>query len=139
MDDMGWLVLFIQLVCSFWVPVEFHLKPGESSKYGNLRSPSDELAKIQVSFGSFPYFEPTGSVSIIYCMAFPTSPVPPVTRTTAAAITQCLAEKQRSRRARKYGPSRQDQISCSNLNVDIMMGSYYGSSGWVLGKVLTRE
>ena len=48
----------------------------------HLRSASDELANIQVSPSRFPNREPSGSVSMICFIAFPTSPVPPVTRTT---------------------------------------------------------
>ena len=49
----------------------------------DFRSPSLELAKIQVSPGFFPNREPSGSVLITCSMAFPTSPEPPVTRITS--------------------------------------------------------
>jgi hypothetical protein len=45
------------------------------------RSPSRELAKIQVSPGFLPKREPSGSVSITYLIAWPTRPLPPVTST----------------------------------------------------------
>ena len=49
----------------------------------DFRSPSLELAKIQVSPGFLPKREPSGSVLITCSMAFPTSPEPPVTRITS--------------------------------------------------------
>lgn len=52
----------------------------------DFRSPSLELAKIQVSPGFFPNREPSGSVLITCSMAFPTSPEPPVTRTTSPVV-----------------------------------------------------
>ena len=61
----------------------------------DFRSPSLELAKIQVSPGFFPYREPSGSVLITCSMAFPTSPEPPVTRTTSlvAMIVKRLKDR----------------------------------------------
>lgn len=47
-----------------------------------LKSPSDEEAKIHVSPGFLPKREPSGSLSMTYLMAWPTRPVPPVTRMT---------------------------------------------------------
>jgi hypothetical protein len=52
----------------------------------DFRSPSLELAKIQVSPGFFPNREPSGSVLITCSMALPTSPDPPVTSTTSPEV-----------------------------------------------------
>lgn len=52
----------------------------------DFRSPSLELAKIQVSPGFFPNREPSGSVLITFSMALPTSPEPPVTRITSPLV-----------------------------------------------------
>jgi len=67
-----------QFQCPWWL--------GTWTERLDFRSPSLELAKIQVSPGFFPYREPSGSVLITCSMAFPTSPEPPVTRTTSPVV-----------------------------------------------------
>ena len=58
----------------------------------DLRSPSEEPAKIQVSPGFLPNLEPSGSVLMMKSMPFPTKPVPPVTSTTSGIIDIGLVE-----------------------------------------------
>ena len=67
----------------------------------DFRSPSLELAKIQVSPGFFPNFDPSGSVLITCSMAFPTSPEPPVTRTTSPVVM--IVKKLKDRNGLRYG------------------------------------
>jgi len=50
----------------------------------NLRSPWEELANIQVSPSLLANLDPLGSVLMMCSIAFPTSPVPPVTSITVA-------------------------------------------------------
>ena len=47
-----------------------------------FKSPSEERAKIHVSPSFLPNLLPTGSVSMMYLIASPTRPLPPVTRIT---------------------------------------------------------
>ena len=65
---------------------EFPLRLGTWRERLDFRSPSLELAKIQVSPGFFPNREPSGSVLITCSMAFPTRPEPPVTRITSPVV-----------------------------------------------------
>ena len=95
MDDMSRLVLFIQTTRLLRIPVIaksliimakevfFWKRVGAGT---DLRSPSEELAKIQVSPGFLPNLEPSGSVLTIHSMPFPTKPVPPVTSTTSGIV-----------------------------------------------------
>lgn len=55
------------------------------------RSASEDPIKTHFSPGRFPKREPSGSVSMMYWMALPTSPVPPVTRITDM-IVECRRE-----------------------------------------------
>ena len=88
---MSRLVLFKQPASGFDIPESDSSVPistglGTWRERLDFRSPSLELAKIQVSPGFFPYREPSGSVLITCSMAFPTSPEPPVTRTTSPVV-----------------------------------------------------
>lgn len=57
---------------------------GGKMRWGtHRRSPSAELANTHVSPVFFPKREFAGSVLMIYSMALPTRPVPPVTKTTS--------------------------------------------------------
>ena len=58
----------------------------------DLKSPSEELAKIQVSPGFLPNLEPSGSELMMKSMPFPTKPVPPVTSTTSGMVDIGLIE-----------------------------------------------
>ena len=87
MDDMGRLVFLEELPGLFWIPervniISILLLPQQSKACAHLRSPSDEEAKTHVSPGFLPNREPWGSVSITCWIAFPTRPVPPVTKMT---------------------------------------------------------
>ena len=48
-----------------------------------MRSASEDEANIHVSPGRLPKREPAGSVSMTWRIAWPTRPVPPVTRITS--------------------------------------------------------
>lgn len=84
-NDMGRFVLFKQLTRLCRISVHISSQFAATAWWSapiHLRSPSDDLAKIQVSPGLFPKRDPSGSVSITCLMACPTRPLPPVTSTT---------------------------------------------------------
>ena len=90
---MSRLVFFKQFASGFGIPGS---NPSVTSVHRDqmqregerldFRSPSLELAKIQVSPGFLPNREPSGSVLITCSIAFPTSPEPPVTRITSPLV-----------------------------------------------------
>lgn len=89
MDNMGRLVLFKQFASGFDIPrsdSSIRMSTATRGKTLDFRSPSLELAKIQVSPGFLPNREPSGSVLITCSMALPTSPEPPVTRITSPLV-----------------------------------------------------
>ena len=98
MDYMRRFILLEQFTRLFLIPVSFRIgahriksapiPPGVvvGSNNAHLRSPSLELANTQVSPVFFPNLEFSGSVLTTCSMAFPTRPVPPVTRMTVDIV-----------------------------------------------------
>lgn len=87
---MSGLVFFIELTSLHGVSATHTVKRRRRRVQdgAHLKSASDRLANIQTSFDFFPNLDPSGSVAITCWIAFPTRPVPPVTRTTASICTQ---------------------------------------------------
>jgi len=79
-------ILFKELLGLLWIPEEeaklesYVLKRLQSDTY--RRSASLDVANTHLSPSRLPNLEPTGSDSMTCCMADPTRPEPPVTRTT---------------------------------------------------------
>ncbi len=85
MNNMGWLVLFKQFSSLLWIPGKSNgCRPRLMIRYGMpyRRSPSFDVANIQVSFECLPKRDSAGSVSITCLIPCPTRPLPPVTRMT---------------------------------------------------------
>lgn len=92
MDNMRWLVSFVQFTCLLRISVSGTAKSHEALYHSRgmksyLRSASEELEKIQVSPGFCPKRDPSGSVFMICSIALPTRPVPPVTSTTVGIVS----------------------------------------------------